>query len=152
MQKMIVLDNVFDPAIVEQLKAFDYGPPMPQRWYDYGVSPLHEKILEIAKEHFDLSQTTGYEMWVNQKAVGWHFDHDEYIYKRTEELIFPAVSIVYYAHIENMQGGDFTSESFRCTPKTNRLVMFSSDIYHAVYDYTGTRFAISMNPWNNRPV
>jgi hypothetical protein len=150
MNKFIILDNVFDEETRIAIRDFEYGPPRPQKWYEYGDSPFHEKILDIASQHFDLSKTIGYEMWCNTRAVGWHFDHDEVKSKETGFFIFPPCAIVYYAEVDDLDGGEFVTNDITCTPVTNRLVMFSGNIHHAVKPYSGIRKAISMNPWDSK--
>lgn len=150
MSKFIVLDDVFPVDIVQQFAEFDYGPAYPQRWVEPGELPLHEQLLAIASEAFDLSRSIGYELWCNKTAVGWHYDHDEPNTRRSNQLICPPCSIVYYAKVEGLTGGDFETETMRITPVTNRLVVFAPGVYHRVNEYTGTRIAVSINPWNHR--
>jgi hypothetical protein len=148
MKKFIVLDDVLDEETRIAVRDFSYGPALPQKWYDYGVSPIHEKIIDVARDYFDLSDTIGYEMWCNQRAVGWHYDHDEVKSKENNTFVFPPVAIAYYAEVTNLEGGDFVSETHRITPITNRIIMFSPGLYHGVYPYSGIRKAISINPWS----
>ena len=148
MDKFLVLDDVFDSETTKALAEFDYGPD--ERWYDLGVSPVHENILEICKEHFDLENIAGYEMWRNKTSPGWHVDKDEKLFRKQKQLVFPQCSAVYYARIENMNGGEFYTEDARCFPRTNRLILFSPGLYHGVSASTGTRVAISINPWKHR--
>ena len=65
MQKLIILDDVFDAATVQAIASFDYGDGL-ERWFALGNNPVHEKILAICGEHFDLSGIAGYEM------IGWN--------------------------------------------------------------------------------
>ena len=36
-------------------------------------------------------------------------------------------------------------------PKTNRAIIFSSNLEHMVEPFTGTRLSVSINPWNKKP-
>jgi hypothetical protein len=148
MDKVLIFDDVFDSKTNEAIVAFDYSPA--EKWYDLGSNPVQEKILEICSQHFDLGDIAGYEMWRNKTNPGWHVDKDEKLFKKTGQLVFPQCSAVYYALIENMNGGEFYTEDMRCFPRTNRLIMFSPGIYHGASASTGTRVAVSLNPWSCR--
>jgi hypothetical protein len=148
MDKFLIFDDVFDSETNKALAEFDYGPD--EKWYDLGASPIHEKILDICRAHFDLENIAGYEMWRNTVNPGWHVDKDEKLFKTQKQLVFPQCSAVYYARIENMNGGEFYTEDTRCFPRTNRLILFSPALYHGVSASTGTRVAVSINPWKHR--
>ena len=148
MNKFLVFDDVFDAETTKAFVDFDYGPN--ETWYDLGSNPVHEKILEICRSHFDLANVVGYEMWRNTTNPGWHVDKDEKLFKASKQHVFPQCSAVYYARIENMNGGEFYTDDVRCFPKTNRLLLFSPGVYHGVSASTGTRVAVSLNPWNHR--
>ncbi|MEI6201393.1 MAG: 2OG-Fe(II) oxygenase [Enhydrobacter sp.] len=148
MAKLIILDDVFDPATISAFTAFDYSEA--ERWYDMGVSPLHEKILEICRGYFDLDQIVGYEMWQNRSNPDRHIDKNETLYREQGKLELPQCSAVYYASVENMVGGEFYTDTMRCFPRTNRLLLFSPGIPHGVTPFVGTRFSISINPWTKK--
>lgn len=105
MDRLIILDDVFDDATRDALAAFEYGEG--EQWYGIGASLLHEKIVDICREYFDLQSAIGYEMWRNAHNPDWHVDKDEKLYNTTERLEFPLCSAVYYATIENLVGGEF---------------------------------------------
>ena len=151
MNKLVILDSVFDDDTITRLAGFDYGLATPERWYEYGVSLLHEKIVDIAREYFDLSTASGYEMWRNDAALDWHRDKDEIRWSQGIQY-FPLCSIVYYAKVDNLSGGEFMTNDIRYIPVPNRLVMFSPGIFHRVDPFDGTRLAISINPWAERPL
>jgi hypothetical protein len=148
MNKFIVLDDVFDEPTNKALAEFDYGAG--ETWYDLGALPLHEKILNICREHFDLKNIVGYEMWRNKGQLGWHIDKDEKLFKETRAKVFPQCSAVYYAFAENVHGGEFATDDITCMPQTNRLLLFSPGVAHSVSAFTGKRIAISLNPWDHR--
>ena len=147
----IIDDALPDPIRRYLLNTFDYKNPGQTVWYDKDHDPNVSYILDIVGKYFDLSDITGYEIWCNHKAPPWHFDKDERLFNETGELVFPKCSIVYYAMVRNLEGGDFTSKDVRYTPVTNRLVTFSPGIEHHVYPFTGIRFAVSINPWVKKP-
>lgn len=150
MDKLIILDGVFDPAEIKTIAGFDYGDG-PEKWYELGSNPVHEKILDICRAHFDLSGVVGYEMWRNASHPGRHIDKDEVVFKEENRLVLPQCSAVYYPLVANMNGGEFYTDNVRYFPRPNRLVLFSPGIEHGVSAYTGTRMAVSINPWRQRP-
>ena len=150
MNKLIILDNVFAADEVEAIARFDYGDGR-ERWYALGANPLHERILEIARAHFDLAGVIGYEMWRNTGNPGRHIDKDEVLFEKERRLVLPQCSAVYYPLVEDLLGGEFYTDDVRYFPRTNRLVLFSPGTEHGVSAYTGTRLAVSLNPWRQKP-
>ena len=150
MDKLIILDGVFEPAEIKAIAEFDYGSDE-EKWHELGANPVHEKILGIAGDHFDLTGVTGYEMWRNTNNPGRHVDKDEVLFREEKRLVLPQCSAVYYPLVENVLGGEFYTDDVRYFPKVNRLVLFSAGIEHGVSAYTGKRMAISINPWRQRP-
>lgn len=148
MKKLIILDDVFDAGTVAAIAGFDYGDG--EQWYERGANPIHEKILDLCALHFDLSAIVGYEMWRNDTNPSWHVDKDERLFGERKEYLFPQCSAVYYAHVGEVSGGEFFTDDVRYFPKTNRLVIFSPGIFHGVAAHTGKRFAVSLNPWNQK--
>lgn len=149
MDKLIILDGVFDARDIELIAEFDYGDGG-EKWYELGANPTHEKILEICRAHFDLTGVIGYEMWRNSSNPGRHIDKDEVIYREEKRLVLPQCSAVYYPRVEHLNGGEFYTDDVRFFPRTNRLVLFSPKVEHGVSAYTGTRMAVSINPWRQR--
>lgn len=149
--KFIILDDVFDENTRLAMVNRDYGSDID--WWKPGDNPIEEKILDLCKTwYFNLESMVGYEMWCNAHNPTWHYDKDETYYDEQQIYKFPLCSIVYYAEIGNdLEGGDFCTQDIRLAPKTNRLVLFAPGIYHNVYEFTGTRKAISINPWSYIP-
>jgi hypothetical protein len=149
-----IIDNALSDDLCSYLlNKFDYHNG-DIRWYDKDYDENITQVLNIVGRYFDLSDILGYEIWCNdlkQHAPSWHYDKDEKLFNETGQFSFPKCSIVYYAMIHNLEGGDFTSKDLRFTPITNRLVAFSPGIEHHVYPYTGMRFAVSINPWSKKP-
>ena len=150
MDKLIILDDVFDDATRQAIASFDYGAGL-ERWYALGSNPAHEKVLALCGAHFDLSGIVGYEMWRNISNPGRHIDKDEMIYDEEKRLVLPQCSAVYYPLVDRVLGGEFYTDDVRFFPKANRLVMFSPGIAHGVSAYTGSRVAVSFNPWRQKP-
>lgn len=148
MNKLIILDDVFDSDTIAAIAAFDYGDG--ETWYEFGANPAHEKILAICALHFDLTASVGYEMWRNDTNPGWHVDKDERQFLEHRTYVYPQCSAVYYVHAEQVSGGEFFTDDVRYFPRPNRLVLFSPGIFHGVAAYSGRRMAVSLNPWNHR--
>ena len=51
-----------------------------------------------------------------------------------------------------MTGGEFYTEDITFTPKTNRMLLFSGDLWHGVKPFTGIRVPLAMNPWDHKPL
>jgi hypothetical protein len=107
-----------------------------------------KKILDMVNKYFDLSSMTGVECWSHINThPGWHVDSDDIHKSKTNEIKTPICSIVYYAKIENIIGGDLITETERYTPKTNDVITFSKGLPHMVEPFTGQRIIIAINPW-----
>ena len=157
---LIILDDVFPPDTVKVIA--DYyiidKAPCNAIWSDTTYSSISKTtspaatLLNIAAKNFDLTNMVGFEYWAHYNSgVDWHFDKDELEVKKSGKLVFPACSIVYYPLIENLEGGCFITKHDSIKPKTNRAIIFSSDIEHKVDSFTGTRLSVSVNPWNTKP-
>ena len=156
MNKFIILDDVFDDNTVEKIKNFDYN----YKWHWMGDNPIQEKMIDVARMFFDLSASIGYELWSNDfdqyrtevkgSELDWHFDHNMKKFARTGIYEFPLCTVVYYPLIKNLRGGEFLTENAKFIPKTNRMVLFSPGVQHAVTEYLGLRFAISINIWDSK--
>ena len=122
-------------------------------WFDISELSFATKLVEMADKHFDLSTMIGCEMHINYDTPDPHRDKDEDAWTIKRELIHPLCSIVYYPLIELKQGGQllFPELGVSVTPKTNRTVIFRSDLLHAGTPCKGTRQSIGVNPWDKKP-
>jgi hypothetical protein len=119
--------------------------------YLNSTSLIADCLKEVSK-YYDLSSMIGCEMWChNNTRPDWHYDKDEQLWQENKEMQTPLCSIVYYGNVNKLINGKFLTETISVTPKTNRLVIFSPNIYHTVEEYTGDRLSISINPWNIKP-
>ena len=145
---ILILDDVLDTADRAACMEYFTADKLALHWLtttDYWQSMLLEKARTVV----DLSSMQGFECWAHQTTrPGWHVDKDEGM----RELQTPLCSIVYYPCIENLTGGRFLTNTETVTPKTNRMIVFSPGIYHGVEEWSGTRFSVSINPWDHRPV
>jgi len=151
--KFIILDDVFEDSIRKQIIDFNYNSDDPNHtsiWYNIGENPIHEKIVDMAREYFDLSEMTCYELWSNKAALGWHRDKNERKRESNNVFSYPLCTMVYYAEVECLMGGEFMTKDIRYIPVTNRLVMFSSEVLHRVKPFNGRRLAITFNTWKER--
>ena len=99
-----------------------------------------------------ITSMVGVEQWAHLGTKPeWHIDKDEIVSNRDGVLVTPICSIVFYADVRDLKGGNFMTDSISVTPKTNRLVAFSPGLLHGVEDYTGTRMAVAVNPWAAKP-
>jgi hypothetical protein len=109
------------------------------------------KILAVANEYFDLSKTIGCECWSHfNSGPPWHLDQDDELFHRTGKISTPVCSIVYYASIKNLQGGNFKTREESITPIHNSLLVFAPGIEHTIDDFKGERVSVSINPWNHK--
>lgn len=153
---LIVMDNVLAEdargAVVEYFSQSD--TVRNSQWANMGwseTSPLAQIVTEVSK-FFDLSEMVGCEYWAHYSTKPeWHVDKDEELMRRTGELAMPLCSIVYYADIQNLIGGQFMTKTEMITPVTNRLLAFSPGVLHGVANYSGTRLVIAINPWAYKP-
>ena len=153
---MLIYDNVFDEETRKWFAKFDYTshstykPNHPSKWYNLGENQMFEKLIELAKPHFDLSEMSCYELWANGHPLDWHVDKNERKRAATGEHEHALCTILYYAEIRNLSGGEFLTKNVRYIPLENRVVMFSSGVPHKVNSFEGKRVAITINPWKDR--
>jgi len=156
---LIVVDDVLDTGNLETTQAYFSVPASRQiGWVDGSLdvllachSPL-AAILARVRCVFDLTGMVGVEQWAHLGTKPeWHIDKDEIRSNRDGVLSTPICSIVFYADVRDLKGGNFMTDSISVTPKTNRLVAFSPGLLHGVEDYTGTRMAVAVNPWAAKP-
>ena len=131
--------------------------------------------------NFDLLNTKGFEYWTGVFEAGdrkevkdsdgnfyhlfKHHDKDEEEWKSTGTVLSPKIGTVFYPHRENQEvlGGELKIWETQDTdidnipfelllPKHNRLVLFDASYLHAVTMVKeGTRRAIAINLWENKP-
>ena len=131
--------------------------------------------------NFDLLNTEGFEYWTGVFEAGdrkevkdsdgnfyhlfKHHDKDEEEWKSTGTVLSPKIGTVFYPHRENQEvlGGELKIWETQDTdidnipfelllPKHNRLVLFDASYLHAVTMVKeGTRRAIAINLWENKP-
>ena len=126
----------------------------PEKWYsldeDHIFKDLCIQMITKANYYVNLTSCIGYEFWPqnNTSPSIRHQDKDELLKERTGEYSFPLCSLIYYPIVENLEGGQLHVDDAIITPKTNRLVMISSGMWHYVKEFTGTRISFLINTWD----
>jgi hypothetical protein len=158
---LIVLDDVLDEerrlAVVGFFSQSDEARGM--KWERGGVASLRGNkspmalLLKQAARFFDLSGMVGSEYWAHYGTrPDWHVDKDEKLHQISGNTECPICSVVYYADVEDLTGGDFMTETATVKPVTNRMIVFSPGLLHGVSPYTGTRLSVAVNPWKKQPL
>jgi hypothetical protein len=101
-------------------------------------------LLQFASQFFDLKNTIGYERWgsVDGNPKEWHIDKDE-----NNISNYPLCTIIYYPEVKDIIGGKLLTKYESIIPKTDRLIMFSPGLLHAVEPFIGSRITVVYNPW-----
>ena len=157
---LIVIDDVLDKESLGVVQGFFSSSENARkmRWVDGDLealltykSPLAQILTQVSRV-FDLSKMSGVEQWAHYGTKpDWHVDKDEALSTSTGQLATPICSIVFYAEVNDLNGGKFMTDTATITPVTNRLLAFSPGMLHGVEAYTGTRMAIAVNPWVRKP-
>ena len=72
------------------------------------------RLLDIAKDYFDLSSAIGYETWIRMstRPRDWHRDHDDRLEMTTGELKYPICTTCYYPYVaDNVKDGRLCFEN-----------------------------------------
>ena len=155
-----VIDNVLNDNDLHNVQEyFEQEEARKMCWIDGSYKSLMQKnyfllkLLDQAKPFFNLSSMVGLEQWSHYGTKpDWHVDKDELLAEQTGKLAYPICSIVFYANINNLVGGNFMMTDVTITPKTNRMLVFGSNILHGVDKYNGTRMSVAVNAWSNKPL
>lgn len=148
-EKIIILDDILDDELISQAQDIvrQNRTRGQSAWYKKEDDEVVDKLTEIAALYFDLTSAEGCEVWSAKTNTNYHVDMDEQLWESQRKVQTPLCSIVYYAAIDNLTGGKFITQSMSIEPKTNRMIVFSPGIYHAVEQYTGTRDVLAVNPF-----
>lgn len=156
---LVVLEDALDDVELSALQQyFSVDENRDFHWLDSSYenivafkSPM-AKLLQIAAKYVDISMMGGVEYWSHFNTMpNWHIDKDEAFYRRTNETSTPICSIVYYAKVDNLIGGNFLTETMQIRPKENTLIIFSAGMLHGVEPFEGTRMSVAINPWCTIP-
>lgn len=149
---VIVLDDVLTDDKVELLRNTIPNYPVDDTWYDLFLGDPINHILSIVTNYVNLDNITGYETHKNVKGPPLHQDKDELLFKTKNIVSHPVCSIVYYPLIEDLKGGNLQLPGMAIKPKNNRLIIFSSNLFHHAEPHTGTRISLGINPWYTKPM
>jgi len=154
--RLVIEDNAFGSEIAASMANYYRSNPdsLKNKFVKNEESDkedlLFPTLMNFASRFFDLSTMIGYERWgsVDGCPSGWHLDKDEVLYSETSEYSLPLCTILYYPEIDTSVGGKFITHTEYITPKTDRLIMFSSGLPHAIEPFVGKRIAVVYNPWS----
>jgi hypothetical protein len=153
---LTLIKNVLTEEENRQIINFFYQYPDPG-WIDVDINDVQfkhfplRKILEVAGQYQNLSKTVGCECWSHfNTGPPWHIDRDDLLFHQTGEIQTPICSIVYYARINNLRGGNFKTRTESITPVHNSMLMFGPGIEHAIDEFNGERISIAINPWDHK--
>ncbi len=157
----IIVDNFFaeDRLEVYQNKILNRIENIPLSWFlideDHEYQDFCSDLISLSKKFYDLSDAIGYEFWTqhNSRPESIHYDKDEILWEKNNELKYPICSIVFYLYTKKLIGGNLHLEDGTIiTPKENRVVMFSPGIVHYVEEFEGQRTSMLVNPWTYKPL
>jgi len=163
-----------DPTLFEDPGIYYYWEG---GWWEQSIvqiPTIKQKLIEaIWGENCPISESfeiNGFEYWTgiqsanpdlgHEDVLPFHYDKDEALFAQTGEIVTPVIGTVFYPGIEEFEGGDLAiyTDGPDSTPeiikaKPNRLIIFGAgDYIHEVKPITkGTRHAIAINLWNQRP-
>lgn len=151
--KLIIQDNFISEKNKEDLNLCEKDIKWYKRNdYSHAYGNLCMTIINRAKLYFNIDNHCGYELWArsNTRPSGWHIDKDEMMCENNFGLSLPICSCIYYPYVDVSDGGNLILEcGTEIVPKTNRLVIFSPNVYHNVDYFLGERVSILVNPWNS---
>jgi len=123
---------------------------IPVRWAE--IDYRRNVFLVEAAKTYDFSKYKGFEEWSqNNTQCNPHVDKDEGYFKKTGKLKYPICSLVFYADVKKLKGGELILAGDVIKPKSNRLVIFDPGLHHSVESFKGTRKVLLLNPWTYKP-
>ena len=149
-----IFDNTFKKEELTAVQEWAESLPTGDTWFELSEISFASQLIDMAGKYFDLSSIIGCEMHINYDTPDPHKDKDEDAWSDYRKMIHPLCSIVYYPKIEMNHGGDLTfpKAGLVVTPKTNRTVIFRSDLLHSGTPFKGERQSIGINPWHRKPL
>ena len=157
-RKILVFDDVLTVKEAETVRDahFCLSEPEPIRWVDKGNEPYYmTKLINIAAEHFDISNAVGYDWWTQINTFtykGWHIDYEEKPWTIDRTLNVPLCSLIYYPLAAHVKGGELWTDDLKIPAKTNRLIMMSNNIPHKIAPYNvddSDRWSLLINPFDH---
>ena len=154
--RIIIEDDAFGLEVAETLTTYYRNNPSTlvnkfvknfSEDLDDLIAPI---LLKFASQFFDLKTAVGYERWgaVDNRPGGWHTDLDEHNMLNNNITNYPLCTMIYYPEVKDIIGGRLLTKYETITPKTDRLIMFSPGLLHAVEPFIGSRINVVYNPWS----
>ena len=155
---VIILDNVINniDSVKVEIQDILKDENINEEWCTFEKNHKFQdfccKFIDIASNFYDMSSCVGYEFWThyNTRPRDWHIDKDEQLKMKTGRSRLPLCSMVYYAYVDKLRGGNLHVEDDIITPRSNRLVIFSPGKYHCVEPFLGKRITLCVNPWSEK--
>jgi hypothetical protein len=145
---ILVMDGLIDKT--SDINKVDQ--PQPMFIESQNLVGDYVRLIDIARKEFGFMGYEGAELWTQiNTRTREHYDKDERLAQSTGELSFPLCSIVYYAVVKDLVGGELLVDGVAIAPKSGRVVMFSSGLLHSVNPFTGRRTSVLLNPWAKKP-
>ena len=155
---LIIIDDVVsNPSFQSDcIKLSETEKNIPEKWYSLDEEHIFQnfciQMINVASQMYDFTSCIGYEFWThyNTRPRDWHIDKDEQLKMKTGRSRLPLCSMVYYAYVDKLRGGNLHVEDDIITPRSNRLVIFSPGKYHCVEPFLGKRITLCVNPWSEK--
>lgn len=88
----------------------------------------------------------------NTRPIDWHFDSDELTFDLTGVIKQPHFGIVLYLWAKNVYGGELKfRDEVKIKPIENRAVIWTGAEEHRVNRFTGNRYSLAFNIWDEQP-
>ena len=151
----IIVENFFSTEELSSIARVKGFNPWITTWTS--LESLHayqSSIVAEAEKSFDLSTLVGVEEWQHNPAFrrlpGEHYDKDESLWQKEEQLVFPLCSCILYMKVENLVGSNLVlNKEIEITPQSNMLVLLPPGLLHEVTPHeSGVRTSINLNLWN----
>jgi hypothetical protein len=153
-----MLLNIFDEVLLlssmQKITSVCKPQSLSNCWIESSkIPPVFYPLLNNASKVFDVTKMAGVEFWAHSNTkTDWHYDKDEELFCTQGAMSYPLFSMVYYANIEKLLGGDlYFDNGIRIPPKTNRQIIFSPGLHHKVANFSGHRLSVLLNPWKEKP-
>lgn len=149
-----IFDNTFAEKDLAAVREWTETLSDDDTWFELSELGFAKQLVDLASKYFDLGNMIGCEMHINYDTPEPHKDKDEDAWFKHKQMIHPLCSIVYFSNIESNKAGKlvFPEQGVVVAPKTNRTVIFRSDLLHSGTPNTGVRESIGINPWDKRPL
>ena len=155
--RMILIYDDLMPELASVDKYYTDKSSLEQKLIaDYKLDQVLTKLWNLASKHYDLSNVVVTESWAHNEHtvqyLNWHVDDDVEYRRFTGISLFPQCTMLYYPLVdESIMGGRFCIGSDRIEARTNRAIIFDSNLKHTVEPLRGgRRVSVVYNPWNHQ--